>query len=102
MNLRRAVAKYLYATSMVIPCSRSAFNPSVKSEKSMRPTPRFFDAVFTECTWSSYTDCESCSIRPISVLLPSSTLPAVQMRRRPDILPDLLSVRRTGALWPSP
>ena len=27
-------------------------------------------------TWSSYTACASCSIRPMSVLFPSSTLPA--------------------------
>jgi hypothetical protein len=35
---------------MVMPCSRSAFRPSVKSEKSMGPTPRFFEALRTECT----------------------------------------------------
>src|SRR5688572_21101956 len=70
---------------MVMPCSRSAFSPSVNSEKSIGPAPRLADARRTECTWSSNTDCESCSIRPISVLLPSSTLPAVQIRSSPDI-----------------
>ncbi len=35
MNFRRAVVKYRYATSMVMPCSRSARRPSVKSEKSI-------------------------------------------------------------------
>src|SRR5687768_16229114 len=66
-----------------MPCSRSARRPSVKSEKSIGPALRFFDAFSTEVTWSSYTDCESYSSRPMSVLFPSSTLPAVQMRRRP-------------------
>jgi hypothetical protein len=50
MNLRRAVAKYRYATSMVMPCSRSARRPSVKSEKSIGPALRFFEAFSTECT----------------------------------------------------
>ena len=53
MNLRRAVAKYRYATSIVMPCSRSAFRPSVNSEKSMGPDTRPFDAFLTEATWSS-------------------------------------------------
>src|SRR5215207_4391594 len=68
---------------MVIPCSRSALRPSVNSEKSIGPATRFFEAFSTDATWSSYTDCESYSSRPISVLFPSSTLPAVQMRSRP-------------------
>ena len=34
MNLRRGVEKYLYATSIVMPCSRSALNPSVSRERS--------------------------------------------------------------------
>jgi hypothetical protein len=33
---------------MVMPCSRSAFKPSVNNEKSMRPAPRFRDAASTE------------------------------------------------------
>ena len=65
-----------------MPCSRSARRPSVKSEKSMGPAVRFFEAFSTDDNWSSYTRCESYSSRPISVLLPSSTLPAVQMRKR--------------------
>ena len=46
MNLRFSVAKYRYATSMVIPCSRSAFRPSVKSEKSIS-SPSILVARFT-------------------------------------------------------
>ena len=59
MNLRLAVAKYRYATSMVMPCSRSALSPSVKREKSIGPAVRFLDAFSTDCTWSSYTPRES-------------------------------------------
>ena len=33
MNLRRGVAKYRYATSIVMPCSRSARRPSVSSAR---------------------------------------------------------------------
>ena len=33
---------------MVMPCSRSAFRPSVKSEKSIGPALRFFEAFSTE------------------------------------------------------
>ncbi|MNC92853.1 hypothetical protein D3C83_93600 [compost metagenome] len=53
MNFRRLVAKYRYATSMVMPCSRSARRPSVNSEKSMGPAVRFFDAFSTDSSWSS-------------------------------------------------
>src|SRR5690242_10821306 len=62
---------------MVMPCSRSARSPSVSSEKSISP-PRIADF-----NWSSYAPLASCSSRPISVLLPSSTLPAVVRRSRP-------------------
>src|SRR3954454_20647617 len=72
---------------MVMPCSRSAFRPSVKSEKSIGPALRCLDAFSTETIWSSYTDFESWSSLPISVLFPSSTLPAVQMRRSPPSAP---------------
>ena len=34
MNFRLGVEKYLYATSIVIPCSLSDFNPSVSNDKS--------------------------------------------------------------------
>jgi hypothetical protein len=44
MNFRLAVAKYRYATSIVMPCSRSALRPSVKSEKSIGPAVRLRDA----------------------------------------------------------
>ena len=40
MNLRRGVAKYRYATSMVMPCSRSARRPSVSSARSGPSWPR--------------------------------------------------------------
>jgi len=50
MNLRFAVAKYRYATSMVMPCSRSARSPSVNREKSIGPALRLRDAFSTECT----------------------------------------------------
>ena len=33
---------------MVMPCSRSAFSPSVNSEKSIGPAPRLRDAAFTD------------------------------------------------------
>jgi hypothetical protein len=51
-NLRRAVAKYRYATSMVMPCSRSARKPSVNREKSIAPAVRW-EATSTERIWSS-------------------------------------------------
>ena len=51
MNRRRAVAKQRYATSIVIPCSRSAFRPSVKKEKSIS-LPFFAEALRTEEMWS--------------------------------------------------
>ncbi len=38
MNLRRGVAKYRYATSIVIPCSRSARSPSVNNAR-FSPSP---------------------------------------------------------------
>jgi len=34
MNVRRGVAKYRYATSIVMPCSRSARNPSTSKARS--------------------------------------------------------------------
>src|ERR1035441_8336760 len=66
---------------MVMPCSRSAFRPSVSREKSTYPlAARFTRLCFTAASWSSYTLLVSCSSRPISVDLPSSTLPAVVKR----------------------
>src|SRR5215467_6235264 len=68
---------------MVMPCSRSASRPSVRSERSMPSWPRFCDARATAASWSSNTARVSCKRRPISVLFPSSTLPAVMKRRTP-------------------
>src|SRR2546423_5007073 len=68
---------------MVIPCSRSASSPSVSSDRSMVSWPRFCDARATAASWSSKMARVSCSSRPISVLLPSSTLPAVMKRSTP-------------------
>ena len=54
MNFRRDVEKYRYATSIVMPCSRSAFRPSVSSEKSTWPfAARFTRLFFTAASWSS-------------------------------------------------
>ena len=40
MKLRRGVAKYRWATSMVMPCSRSARKPSVSSARLSSPPHR--------------------------------------------------------------
>ena len=56
MNLRLSVLKYRYATSIVIPCSRSAFSPSVSSARSTSPdpvVPCFALSRFTAASWSS-------------------------------------------------
>src|SRR3954453_20239066 len=79
MNERRAVAKYRYATSIVIPCSRSARRPSVRRERSSAPS-----RPWRSSSWSARIALASCSSRPISVALPSSTEPAVARRRRSD------------------
>ena len=39
INFLLEVEKYLYATSMVIPCSRSALRPSVIRDKSISTSP---------------------------------------------------------------
>ena len=59
MNFRLGVAKYRYATSIVMPCSRSARNPSVSSAKSMTPAVSFTVALVMALSWSSYTPFES-------------------------------------------
>jgi hypothetical protein len=69
---------------MVMPCSRSARRPSV-SESQFAAVARD-PAFLTASSWSSYRLLLSCSSRPISVDLPSSTLPAVVNRSRPEIL----------------
>src|SRR4051812_48541459 len=79
MNERRAVAKYRYATSIVIPCSRSARRPSVRRERSSAPS-----RPWRSSSWSARIALASCSSRPISVDLPSSTDPAVARRSRSD------------------
>src|SRR5229473_8399178 len=68
---------------MVMPCSRSASSPSVSNDKSRASCPRLLEARATAASWSSNTARVSCSSRPISVLLPSSTLPAVMKRNTP-------------------
>src|SRR6267378_5105843 len=66
-----------------MPCSRSASSPSVSNDKSRSSCPRLLEARATAASWSSKTARVSCSSRPISVLLPSSTLPAVMKRSTP-------------------
>src|SRR2546430_2201035 len=68
---------------MVMPCSRSASSPSVSNDKSRASWPRLLEARATAASWSSNIARVSCSSRPISVLLPSSTLPAVMKRNTP-------------------
>src|SRR5215213_4179719 len=77
MNLRLGVAKYRYATSIVMPCSRSARRPSVSSARSTWSSPRSLLTRSTASIWSAKTVLVSYSNRPMSVLLPSSTDPAV-------------------------
>src|SRR3954452_18781095 len=79
MNERRAVAKYRYATSIVIPCSRSARRPSVRRERSSAPS-----RPWRSSSWSARIALASWSRRPISVDLPSSTEPAVARRSRSE------------------
>ena len=82
MNFRLGVVAYRYATSIVMPCSRSARSPSVTKLRSRSPTPRFSEAAWTASNWSSKSWRVSTSKRPISVDFPSSTEPTVARRRR--------------------
>src|SRR5260221_7528273 len=66
-----------------MPCSRSASSPSVSNDKSRSSCPRLLEARAPGARWSSKMARVSCSSRPISVLLPSSTLPAVMKRSTP-------------------
>src|SRR3977135_741429 len=66
-----------------MPCSRSASSPSVSNDKSRSSCPRLLEARATAASWSSKMARVSCSSRPISVLLPSSTLPALMKRKTP-------------------
>src|SRR6185369_576134 len=68
---------------MVMPCSRSASRPSVSRYRSAASWPRRLEARATAASWSSKMARVSWSRRPISVLLPSSTLPAVMKRSTP-------------------
>ena len=53
MNLRFGVAKYRYATSIVMPCSRSARRPSVSSARFVKSTPIARLVRSTASSWSS-------------------------------------------------
>jgi hypothetical protein len=75
MNDRFGVAKNRYATSIVMPCSRSARRPSVIAARS-GPSP----SRETASSWSAIRSFVSSRSRPISVDLPSSTEPAVARR----------------------
>ncbi len=55
MYLRVSVEKKRYATSIVIPCSRSAASPSSRSAKSSSSpcVPTRFESLSSAATWSS-------------------------------------------------
>src|SRR3954447_5090714 len=78
---------------MVMPCSRSARRPSVSRARLVYSWPRCTLARSTEASWSSKMALESNSSRPIRVLLPSSTEPAVASRNSSiSEIPFLLAV----------
>ena len=52
MNFRLGVAKYRYATSIVMPCSRSARSPSVSSARLVYSSPREREVASTAASWS--------------------------------------------------
>src|SRR5919202_1978991 len=62
-----------------MPCSRSARSPSVRRERSSAPS-----RPCRSSSWSARIALASCSRRPISVDLPSSTEPAVARRSRSE------------------
>src|ERR671929_1771912 len=70
---------------MVMPCSRSARRPSVSNARLTSSSPRRSESRSTAASWSSRIDLVSYSRRPISVLLPSSTEPAVATRTMPAV-----------------
>ena len=86
INFRLSVLKKRYATSMVMPCSRSAWRPSTSKAKSIFSpwVPYCFESFSSACNWSSKIHFDSCSRRPMRVDLPSSTLPQV-MKRNVDL-----------------
>src|SRR6266545_1432872 len=100
MNLRFGVAKYRYATSIVMPCSRSARSPSVSSARLVYSSPRSWLVRSTASSWSSKIDFESYRSRPMSVDLPSSTEPAVANRSMSMLIGRApLLARRLAAPW---
>src|SRR3954447_20801823 len=95
---------------MVMPCSRSARRPSVTRARSRPSPPRFAVDRARASSWSSKRALVSCSKRPISVLLPSSTEPAVVKRSRSVMMappargggpPPVSMVRGPGPTGPS-
>src|SRR5919112_849976 len=62
-----------------MPCSRSARRPSVRRDRSSAPS-----RPCRSSSWSDRIALASCSSRPISVDLPSSTEPAVASRSSPE------------------
>ena len=63
-----------------MPCSRSARSPSVTSARSRWASPRRSLHSCRCASWSVWSALASKSRRPMSVLFPSSTLPAVAQR----------------------
>ena len=61
MNLRCSVEKNRYATSIVMPCSRSAASPSTRRAKSSSPpwVPTVLESDSRAAMWSSNTIFES-------------------------------------------
>src|SRR6476646_7534389 len=87
-----------------MPCSRSARRPSVSRARSSAPSPPRRSLASATCSsWSSNTCLESYSSRPINVLLPSSTEPAVVKRSRSSVTspPDRHRARRAREARPS-
>src|SRR5437870_4399779 len=81
---------------MVMPCSRSARRPSVSSARFTYSSPRARLTRSTASYWSSKICFESYNRRPMSVLLPSSTDPAVA-KRRSSVIGSLRSSLRCAA-----
>ncbi len=96
---RVGVTNERYATSIVMPCSRSALSPSVSSARLTYPSPRR-SLVASMCShWSTKTCFVSKRSRPISVDLPSSTEPHVTRRSSSDSAASpVSSSARSGAL----
>src|SRR3954453_11935851 len=80
---------------MVMPCSLSASSPSVSNDRSMPVCPRRWLDFSMEESWSSNMALVSYSNRPINVLLPSSTLPALVKRSMPVSTGEICSIADT-------